>query len=151
MNKRIAIVCEGESRELKYWENIRSIFFLSNEYTIIPLPAGQNLYMLWKTMRDDEFETDVIEVLRESHDECRKRLEGIRRDEFQEVFLFFDYDPHQNNLSRDDADCEDVLRQMLDVFDNETENGKLYLSYPMIEAIRDYLPGGCSGHRNDEV
>lgn len=26
---------------------------------------------------------------------------------------------------------------MIDVFDNETENGKLYISYPMVEALRD--------------
>ncbi len=26
---------------------------------------------------------------------------------------------------------------------NETENGKLYISYPMVEALRDYNPGVC--------
>lgn len=28
--------------------------------------------------------------------------------------------------------------------DFKTENGKLYISYPMIEALRDYEPGKCS-------
>ena len=37
---------------------------------------------------------------------------------------------------------------MLQSFDNETENGKLYISYPMVEALRDYKPGIC-GDRTD--
>lgn len=28
------------------------------------------------------------------------------------------------------------ISEMLDMFDNETENGKLYINYPMVEAIR---------------
>ena len=34
------------------------------------------------------------------------------------------------------------ISEMLDMFDNETENGKLYINYPMVEAIRytKYLP-----------
>jgi len=27
--------------------------------------AGQNIYMLWKKLKEDDFETDLIEVLRE--------------------------------------------------------------------------------------
>lgn len=89
----------------------------------------------------DEFDTDIIEVLREEHEELKEQLEGINRDDFSEVYLFFDYDGHQNNLSEDDD--SDVLEQMLKSFDNETENGKLYISYPMVEALRDFEEGKC--------
>ena len=37
---------------------------------------------------------------------------------------------------------------MLELFDNETENGKLYISYPMVEALRDYMPGICGDRTN---
>lgn len=37
---------------------------------------------------------------------------------------------------------------MLESFDNETENGKLYISYPMVEALRDYEPGMCGNKEN---
>ena len=30
------------------------------------------------------------------------------------------------------------IKEMLQFFDNETENGMLYISYPMVEAIRHY-------------
>ena len=58
-------------------------------------------------------------------------MEGLSRDDFSEVFLFFDYDVHQTNLGK--ADDGDVINQMLESFDNETENGKLYISYPMVQ------------------
>ena len=32
---------------------------------------------------------------------------------------------------------------MLDIFDNETENGKLFISYPMIEAVKDFSDEIC--------
>lgn len=70
---------------------------------------------------------------------------GLSRDDFSEVFLFFDYDAHQTNLGK--ADGGNVVGLMLESFDNETENGKLYISYPMVEALRDFKPGVC-GNRN---
>ena len=97
--------------------------------------------MLWKKLEADDFETDIIEVLRESSKELQKLLEGLSREDFSEVFLFFDYDAHQTNLGN--ADGQDALKQMLESFDNETENGKLYVSYPMVEALRDFEEGKC--------
>ena len=61
----------------------------------------------------------------------------MNRDEFSEVYLFFDYDGHNDNLPKD-KNPNDVLKSMLKTFDNETENGKMYISYPMVEAIKDY-------------
>ena len=54
--------------------------------------------MLWKKLKADDFDTDIIEVLRESNKKIREQLEGLSRDDFSEVFLFFDYDAHQTNL-----------------------------------------------------
>lgn len=134
-------IVEGESREQQIIDNISRIFFSHKNYTVITLPAGENIYMLWKRLKVDDFETDVMEVLRESNDEIRKQLLGLSRDDFSEVYLFFDYDAHQKNLEM--SVSEDVVRQMLESFDNETENGKLYISYPMVEALRDYESGKC--------
>lgn len=97
----------------------------------------------------DEFETDIIEVLKEYLKQIKshyvEQLEKYGRDDFAEIYLFFDYDGHQNNLTAKEEE-EDVLEEMLAAFDNETENGKLYISYPMAEAIRDYIPGICKAY-----
>ena len=131
-----AFIVEGEAREPLIIDNISKVFFKHVNFKIITLPAGQNIYMLWKKLKEDDFDTDIIEVLREEHEELKEQLEGISRDDFSEVYLFFDYDGHQNNLSGEDD--SDALEQMLVSFDNETENGKLYISYPMVEALRDF-------------
>lgn len=140
---RIAIIVEGTVREPQILNNLIKIFFSKANYQIISLPAGENIYMLWNQLKDDQFETDIIEIVRDYSEDTEKQLEGLTRDDFAEVFLFFDYDGHQNNLpSGEDAD--ETMMQMLQYFDNETENGKLYVSYPMVEALRDYFPNRCN-------
>lgn len=136
-----AFIVEGEAREPLIIHNISGQFFRRANFKIITLPAGMNIYMLWKKLKEDDFDTDIIEVLREEHGELERQLSGIRRDDIAEVYLFFDYDGHQNNLGK--AAADDVLEQMLESFDNETENGKLYISYPMVEALRDFEEGRC--------
>lgn len=37
---------------------------------------------------------------------------------------------------------------MLISFNNETENGKLYINYPMVEALRDFRTGICGNKEN---
>ena len=109
-----AFIVEGEAREPLIIGNISKVFFQHGNFKIITLPAGENIYMLWKKLKEDDF---------------------------SEVYLFFDYDAHQTNLGK--ADDEDIVVQMLESFDNETENGKLYISYPMVEALRDFESGVC--------
>lgn len=136
-----AFIVEGKNREPIIINNILKIFFKHSNFKIITLPAEENIYMLWSKLKDDDFETDVIEVLRERNEKNRALLEELSRDDFAEIYLFFDYDLHQNNLRKDVTG--DVLEQMLQTFDNETEVGKLYISYPMSEALRDYTPRIC--------
>lgn len=93
-----AFIVEGEAREPLIIDNISKVFFAHANLKIITLPAGQNIYMLWKKLEKDDFDTDIIEVLREESDEVAEQLAGLERDDFSEVYLLFDYDGHQNNL-----------------------------------------------------
>ena len=47
--------------------------------------------MIWQTLKADDFETDIIEILREKCPELESHLKGLTRDDFSEVYLFFDY------------------------------------------------------------
>ena len=143
MNKKIAIILEGASREVKYWHNIQRTFFHNTNFEILTLSAGVNIYTLWKKIKLDNFETDIIEILKECDTSCAKKIADYSRDSFEEVFLFFDYDPQQNNLRKEKENPVQVIADMFNVFDNETENGKLYMSYPMSEALRDVRVKSC--------
>ena len=61
-------------------------------------------------------------------------LDGIRNSDISEIFLFFDYDFLNSQLSLDEINRR--VEEMLTLFDDETDNGKLYINYPMIESIR---------------
>ena len=144
-----AFIVEGEAREPLIIDVISKVFFAHKNFKILTLPAGQNIYMFWKKLKEDDFDTDIIEVLREEHENLAEQLAGLDRDDFSEVYLFFDFDGHQTNLKNDtESDPIEVLEQMLISFDNETENGKLYISYPMVEALRDFIPGLCGTKGN---
>ena len=140
----ILFVVEGADREMTIFDSISSIFFAGkNKVLTIVAPAEMNIYMLYNLLAKDDFETDVIEVIRENSKEAAAQLNGFSRDDFAEIYYFFDFDEHGNNLSDDCLDSIDVLQKLLTIFDNETENGKLYISYPMIEAARDYDQASC--------
>lgn len=137
-------IVEGENRDLRFTEAITKLFIKGFENSIIiNVPAAGNIYMLYEKLKADEFETDIIELLRENVEVARSRLSGIKRDEVDEVYLFFDADLHNNNVANS-INSQDVLDDMLSVFNNETENGKLYISYPMVEALYDIINNGCS-------
>lgn len=150
--ERIAIVVEGKSREINYFRSLKQYHFSSIEIDILDLPAEQNIYMLWKQLKADDMETDLIEIIRESSQVSAEKLKNLKRDDFSEIYLLFDFDPHQDNLGADDkTDFVSVLKNMTETFDNETEAGKLYISYPMIEALRDFTEWSCLPHYRCEV
>ena len=138
-------VVEGEDRDLRFLNSLIRTFFKGKyEAQIISLSAGQNIYMLYNIMRKEGFDTDIVEILRDNISDAREKLEGITRQDVDEVFLFFDFDLHQDNLpSGFNKNPVDVLRELALFFDNETENGKLYISYPMIEAAYDFNVDAC--------
>ena len=140
--KRFLFIVEGAKREMDIFDNFASVFFNDkSEVITMPVPADMNIYMLYDVLKKDDFETDIVEVLKEKVPKARKKLKNFTRNSFAEVYLFFDFDEHANNLHK--KSNIDVLKEMLEVFNNETELGKLYISYPMVEAIRDHNPDDC--------
>lgn len=135
--KHIAIVYEGAKTEKALIDKLLTIFFADSMETLIfSFPACGNIYMMWNKLREYDFEIDIIDVIRDMNAETRKILEGYSARDFSEVYLFFDYDAHNDNLPQVYKNI-DVVKELLNDFDNETENGKLYISYPVIESLRE--------------
>ena len=55
-------IVEGEARKPLIIDNISKVFFSHGNIKIITLPAGENIYMLWKKLKADDFDTDIIDV-----------------------------------------------------------------------------------------
>lgn len=135
--KKIIFIYEGIKAEEKLLNNLRDIFFSSSaDVSILNCPADGNIYMLWSRLKKDDFETNVIDVLKEMSVIAQERLSGLKASDFSEIYLFFDYDGQNDNIPKEYL-RKDILKEMLETFHNETELGKLYISYPMIESIKE--------------
>ncbi len=135
--KKVIFIYEGVKAEEKLLNNMIETFFSSKvDISILNCPADGNIYMLWTRLKEDEFETNVVDVLKEMSNIARERLNNFKSSDFSEIYLFFDYDGHNDNIPKQYLN-KDILGEMLQTFNNETELGKLYVSYPMIESIKE--------------
>ena len=126
----ILFVFEGGKAEPTVFDSIKSLLLSGEELCIVKcrhdLPTlysnlKENDYDLFRSLPFEENGIDIPEG---------KRLDTL----FSQIFLFFDYDFQNSNLP-----IEELNRQvnvMLNLFDDETSNGKLYINYPMIESLR---------------
>ncbi|SEH07602.1 hypothetical protein [Candidatus Venteria ishoeyi] len=129
MNNRILLVFEGEKTEREIFENLRQYFFKEkSENTMLYATFNTDIYQLYKEMQADEY-LDIISLLKEkSHN--KSSLSDILPRDIAQIFLFFDYDGHAQKSS------DNKITDLLNHFNEETENGKLYISYPMVEALK---------------
>lgn len=130
----ILFVFEGEKREPELFRAIEKLFFKDSQHIVCSF--GNNIYELYQRLKDLDYSGDVVSVLRERYDGLPDSpfSEEAKSSDFSEIYLIFDYDFHNKNIPLEEMNSQ--ISEMLDMFDNETENGKLYINYPMVEAIR---------------
>lgn len=131
----ILFIFEGKKTEPNLFKTIEKLYFPNNNERKICC-FGYNIYELYKLMNESDFTEDVITVIRSKMKSRNDHSipEDADVSDFSEIFLFFDYDFQNKNLPSSEMDRQ--LEDMLKFFDNETLNGKLYINYPMVEAIR---------------
>lgn len=99
--KKVIIIYEGERTEENLFKSISRHFFADRaDVLLVTLPAAANLYMLWSKLREDNFDTDIVGVLKEMNSDVSKKLKNMEMTDFSEVYLFFDYDGQQNNVPK---------------------------------------------------
>lgn len=129
------MVVEGQKTEPIIINNLKKYFLKATNNTIVKVIYGTVIYKLYKEFfPNDTFDEDLelFPVIKENIEDADGNiLSGITRNQVSQIYLFFDYDSHVTN-------ADDIkLHNMLKLFNNETENGKLYVSYPMVEAIKN--------------
>ena len=130
----ILFVFEGEKREPALFKAIERLFFKDGQHIVCSF--GNNIYELYQRMTALDDSGDIVSVLRETYADSPGSpfSEDTRSSDFSEIYLIFDYDFQNRNISLEEMNSQ--IDEMLEMFDNETENGKLYINYPMVEAIR---------------
>lgn len=108
---------------------------------------GTHIYSLYKRLRSDDG-LDIVKLLLESPERFpqvyqavsqNRDGESVDEETFEAIYLVFDYDGHVNMPQDGDGgyiDGDAALGEMLAFFDDASDNGRLLISYPMVEAIR---------------
>lgn len=127
MSRHILFVFEGERQEINYAKSFIRHFF--SEETVVLTSFFNDIFELYRIIKDDD-DLDLVEILKENP-KNNQLSEITDRDSISEIYLFFDLEIQDEKFSFN------VLREMIGVFNEETNKGKIFISYPMIESIRD--------------
>ena len=129
-NKKILIICEG-SFEVELLKKIIDLYPLDIECSFYEYRT--NIHILKTTLLDyfdekdfDISDIDIIQVLKEH------RNEDILNSRFTDILLVFDFEPQD---ARFDVQ---FLIKLQEYFCDSTNQGQLYLNYPMSESIFDF-------------
>ncbi len=130
MSNNILFVFEGASTEVQIIENLQKHFI--NENVSVHCIYGGEIYQIFKKIQEDD-DLDTFSLLKERSKENEDVLKNYNRGDFAEIYLFFDYDGH--SIIADDA----KIKELLAFFNEETEKGKLFISYPMVESLKHVI------------
>ena len=158
---QILFIVEGEKLEPKVVKRMAEIYGFQCEISSV----RTNIYDLYLLLKNEDGFLDVVPTLKEMlekkaallgkkepREDFKKQLDSIRKDietlnhSYSSIYLIFDSDFQHDDIKEGEpmATTEDiammhcdVLREMVEFFDNETEQGKLYVNYPMMESYRD--------------
>lgn len=141
----ILFVFEGKKREPNIMQIIKELYFKNNNKYVF-VSYCSNIQSLFNKIKKDR-DLDLVGLLKENeikHPKLEKKLEKYKSDDFSEIYLLFDYDikkpdrhkRYNRNYISYIRKQNKKIKEMLEVFNNETENGKLYINYPMVESIR---------------
>lgn len=128
MSDTILFILEGNRTDPNILSSMWHNFFRNTSNSNFHVTYDTNIYILWNEIKCDK-DLDILELLIERNEENKTTLEPIKKS-ISQTYLLFDYDGHAGEASDED------LVEMLHFFNEETENGKLFISYPMVEAIR---------------
>jgi len=126
MSSNILFIFEGPKTEKLISDNLTTFFV--NENTVVTCAYCTTIYKMYSDILTDEF-LDTFSLLKEL-EANKDALKDFKRSDFAQIYMFFDYDGHATNAS------DKKLLDLLAFFNEETEKGKLYISYPMVEALK---------------
>lgn len=126
--RKVLFIVEGERCEPRLLRRMHDVLFGTTPGNIHW--HGTVVYDLLRRVFEDgdADDLDVVSVLRETVSDPGRR--EVLEQEFTDVYLVFDMDPHDPRYDGE------LLDRAMGLFAESTENGKLYINYPMLESYR---------------
>lgn len=136
--KNVLLIVEGAKREPQLMGRLFESFSLADDHQIVPVEINVHDFLdkLFQEYGCDFESIDLkpfVAELLSDKDDAAQLLESS----FTDTLLIFDLDPQDNRLDFK------RLELMQDYYCDSTDMGQLYLSYPSVEAYRDFDPLKC--------
>ena len=139
MSNNILFIFEGEKTENVIINSLKEHVLTGTEF--IKCAYAADIYDFYRQIANDD-DLDTFNLIKEKSLKNQKNLNGYTRKDFAEIYFFFDYDGHATMARDKDFHGKSVkggdiqLAEMLETFNDESDKGKMYISYPMVEALR---------------
>jgi len=143
-SRNILIIVEGERAEDIFIRSIFAISFPDQEIKIYSY--GTSIHQLISELYPRgvfDPDLDICALLAENEDDSIKKGELLKP--YTDKYLVFDFEPQHHVLR-----FEQVYK-MLEFYNDSTNNGKLYINYPMLESYRHVAKMPDLGFRNKTV
>lgn len=132
-DRNLLFIVEGESDEPAFIRRLFQTCYRRQGYKTYTYKT--NLHNLANHLeRDypdfDDGDIDICLILR-SHDSLPEHRK-ILKEKYTDIFLVFDFEPQQ------DYPRFETIRKMLNVFNDSTDCGKLFINYPMMQSYKHF-------------
>ena len=137
MSKKILLIVEGESDEVKFLRGLFENCFKKADYKFYSYKTNihalaQELYNNYPDF--DEGDIDIRLVLASL--ESSKDKKELLMDKYSDIYMVFDFEPQHDHKHFD------TVRRMVNYFNDSTNQGQLFINYPMMQSYKhfDCLP-----------
>ena len=124
---KILLLVEGAKTDVEVMNQLLKVYGISERHEIVSY--NTNIYNLYKALfrENDPEAVDILRLLKSKEKDVEKKL--IFDERYSDILLVFDLDPQDSDYS------PEIIKKLLGYFNESSENGKLYLNYPMVESF----------------
>lgn len=131
----ILLVFEGRVLEPKVMATLQYLFFSSTVESVMCY-YGTDTYTLWKEVKEHavDGEPDIFNIVKRRMQSVGDHsLDQYNSYQVESVYLFFDYDPQNRTIPL--GQLNQAILEMVTLFDDAMDKGKIFISYPMLESV----------------
>lgn len=146
MVRKILLIVEGDDDEVKFLRGVFNKCSKKTEYKIYSYRTtihalAQELYNNYNDFDNGDIDIKLVLASLEKDSQKKKLL----LDDYSDVFLVFDFEPQH------DHPHFDTVKRMIKYFNDSTNQGKLFINYPMMQSYKHFDKFPCHDFENLEV
>ena len=138
MDKNVLLIVEGDADEVKFYNRLFSKFMKKVTYKFYSYRTNIHILAqeLYNKYNDFDKGNIDIKLILASLETDKKKIK-LLREKYSDVFLVFDFE------SQHDTTHFDTVKRMMTYFNDSTNQGKLFINYPMMQSYKNFSQLPC--------